>query len=214
MKATILATAVALSSFALAAPSAPYGGKCEKKDDYPGKDQYKKDYFTSFYSVVATPDQVVNTNSVSTPGEAGAVGYYKYAINSREEVICYVSILLSTITWLSLTSIQDIVHKDVTGPYQSPARTATHIHQAAKGLNGPPRIAFPNPVGDDKFRQSKGCLKGPFVTGINVTGSNPPVDTGSASGFKLSLIEANPAGFFTDAHTTLFTAGVFRAQLA
>jgi hypothetical protein len=55
-------------------------------------------------------------------------------------------------------------------------------------------------------------LKGPFTTGINVTGSNPPIDTGV--GFKLTQIEANPAGFFTDAHTVLFPAGVVRAQLA
>jgi len=83
MKSAILATAVAFSSFALAAPS----GKC----DWPGKGSYKKDYFTSSYSIVATPDQVVNASHISTPGEAGAIGYYNYAINSNDEVICYVS---------------------------------------------------------------------------------------------------------------------------
>merc|ERR1712093_306083 len=37
-------------------------------------------------------------------------------------------------------------------------------------------------------------------------------DTGI--GFKLAQIEANPAGFFTDAHTNLFPLGVVRGQLA
>jgi hypothetical protein len=93
MKSTILATVVAFSSLTFAAPACSkrdpgYGGY--DRHDYPGKGDYKKDYFTSFYSVVATPDQVVNQQSVSTPGEPGAVGYYNYAINSKEDVICYV----------------------------------------------------------------------------------------------------------------------------
>ena len=29
-----------------------------------------------------------------------------------------------------------------------------------------PRIAFPNPTGDDYTRTSFGCLKGPFETGV------------------------------------------------
>jgi hypothetical protein len=95
MKTSILA-AVAFSSFALAVPS----GKKEwcKNGDYKKGDiegDYgawpKKEYFTSMYSIVATPDQVVNNVSVSTPGQPGAVGYYNYAINSKDDVICYVS---------------------------------------------------------------------------------------------------------------------------
>lgn len=89
----------------------------------------------------------------------------------------------------------------------SPALTATHIHQGARGASGPPRIAFPNPVGDDKFRNSVGCIKGPFLTGILANG----VDTGT--GFNVAQIEANPAGFFTDSHTKLFSLGVVRGQL-
>jgi hypothetical protein len=97
MKATIIASVLAFSTFAFAAP----GGKrdfCSKgnykkgelKGDE-GKDWPKKEYFTSTYSIVATPDQVVNNVSVSTPGQPGAVGYYNYGINSKENVICYVS---------------------------------------------------------------------------------------------------------------------------
>merc|ERR1712000_728117 len=51
------------------------------------------------------------------PGEPGAVGYYNYGINSKDDVICY-----------------DIVLKGVTGDYQSAAKTATHIHQSTPVL--------------------------------------------------------------------------------
>merc|ERR1712014_105668 len=198
MKATIIATALAFSSVAVAAPGGDHGknGSYKKGDvkaDY-GNEWPKKEYFTSTYSVVATPDQVINTDQMPAPGEPGAVGYYNYGINSKDDVICY-----------------DIVLKGVTGDYQSAAKTATHIHEAPKGRAGPPRLAFPNPQPLGDYRRSKGCLKGPFTTGINVTGSNPPVDTGA--GFKVAQIEANPAGFSTDAHTTLYVPGVVRGQL-
>lgn len=94
----------------------------------------------------------------------------------------------------------------------SPAKTATHIHQAAKGLAGPPRIAFPNPEpansGPNVDKISVGCMTGPFTTGVLANG----VDTGV--GFTVKQIEANPAGFFTDAHTVNKPAGVVRGQLA
>jgi len=103
---------------------------------------------------------------------------------------------------------QNITLLNVAGGYQSPARTATHIHQAARGASGPPRLAFPNPIGDDKRRVSVGCLTGPFTTGLMMNGA----DTGA--GFKVKQIEQNPAGFFADSHTTLFSLGVVRGQLA
>lgn len=100
----------------------------------------------------------------------------------------------------------------MTGPYQSPANTATHIHEAAVGTTGPPRIAFPNPVpiSDDAatVRRSVGCLTGPFLTGVMTNG----VDSGE--GFTLSQIEADPAAFFTDSHTQKYVPGVVRGQLA
>lgn len=95
------------------------------------------------------------------------------------------------------------------GEYLSPARTATHIHEAGYGASSPPRIAFPNPVGDDERRVSVGCLTGPFTTGINGTDGR---DTGT--GFTLAQIEANPKGFFTDSHTRSFPLGVVRGNLA
>lgn len=93
--------------------------------------------------------------------------------------------------------------------------TATHIHEAVKGVSGPPRIAFPNPERKEdrngkEIRRSAGCLKGPFKTGVNATTGG---DSGSASGFKLSQIEADPAKFFGDTHTATFLPGAVRGQL-
>jgi len=66
--------------------------------------------------------------------------------------------------------------------------TATHIHQAAKGAAGPPRIAFPNPMplpgqsqdlNEYSWRQSLGCITGPFTTGILANGSKSLVPLSS-----------------------------------
>ncbi len=147
--------------------------------------------FTSAFTVMATPDQVINNDGVATPGQSGATGTFTFRINSELEIICY-----------------DIRLQGVSGDYQSPAKTATHIHEAAVGKPGPPRIAFPNPapVGDGP-RESSGCLQGPFTTGVQANGA----DTGD--GFSLAEIEANPAGFTGDSHTTTSPAGVVRGQL-
>lgn len=147
--------------------------------------------FTSAFTVMATPDQVINNDGVATPGESGATGTFTFRINSDLDIICY-----------------DIRLDGVTGDYQSPAKTATHIHEAAVGTSGPPRIAFPNPapVGDGP-RTSSGCLQGPFTTGVQANGA----DTGD--GFTLAEIEANPSGFTGDSHTVTSPAGVVRGQL-
>jgi hypothetical protein len=147
--------------------------------------------FTSAFTVMATPEQVLNADAVATPGEAGATGQFNLRVNSDLDIICY-----------------DITLTGVTGDYMSPAKTATHIHQAATGLAGPPRIAFPNPtpVGDGP-RTSSGCLQGPFTTGVLANG----VDTGE--GFSLTALEGNAAAFAGDSHTTAFPAGVVRGQL-
>jgi hypothetical protein len=91
----------------------------------------------------------------------------------------------------------------------SPAVTATHIHEAVRGKAGPPRLAFPNPKGPDHRRVSYGCLTGPFFVGTNNTQG---VD--NAAGFHVRQIVANPSGFFTDSHTSQFSAGAVRGQLA
>ncbi len=149
------------------------------------------DSFTSAFVVNATPGEVIDTNGNPAPGEPDASGTFEFRINSDLEIICY-----------------DITLTGVTGEYQSPAKTATHIHEAAAGASGPPRIAFPNPVDDGSgTRTSSGCLQGPFTTGLAPNGT----DTGT--GFTLAQIEANPAGFTGDTHTAAYAAGTVRGQL-
>ncbi|KAK6532853.1 hypothetical protein TWF281_007026 [Arthrobotrys megalospora] len=181
MKFATIATALSLLSLASAFPGGR--GKAPSK--------YDSWFFDATYDVIATPNQVVTNTSMPAPGEPGAKGRFRYGINVASQVICY-----------------NIELWGVTGDYQSPAKTATHIHEAVKGKSGPPRIAFPNPVGNDKYRKSRGCLKGPFKTGIVTNG----VDSGD--GFTLDKIIANPAGFFTDSHTKKFVPGVVRGQLS
>ncbi|KAL2213493.1 hypothetical protein CC79DRAFT_50061 [Sarocladium strictum] len=151
----------------------------------------KTDYFTSTYSVLATPNQVVDANNEKTGGLKGAKGLYKFGINSEEDVICYKITLFG-----------------FEGEYQSPANTATHIHESAKGLSGPPRIAFPNPKGG-AIRVSKGCLKGPFETGVKPDGTND-----SGLGFTLKQIEENPSAFNADVHSSKAVPGAVRGQLS
>lgn len=146
--------------------------------------------FTSMFTAMATPDMVIGMTGQPAPGQPGATGTFNYRINSDEETICY-----------------DLTLQGVTGEYMSPARTATHVHEAQPGMSGPPRIAFPNPTGDGDTRNSSGCLQGPFTTGVMANGQ----DTGT--GFSLKEIEANPSAFFGDSHTREFTAGVVRGQL-
>ncbi|KAL8677032.1 MAG: hypothetical protein Q9186_006495 [Xanthomendoza sp. 1 TL-2023] len=147
--------------------------------------------FTSTYHILATPDQVVNgtTDPVFTGGLPGSQATYDFGINVDLDLICYN---------IKLTGFR--------GEYQSPAKTATHVHEGAKGRNGPPRLAFPNPMGEGHERISVGCLQGPFTTGLLVNGT----DTGT--GFKLSQIEANPSGFFADVHSSLAVPGAARGQ--
>jgi CHRD domain-containing protein len=147
--------------------------------------------FTSAFTAMATPDAVINPDGVPTPGTSGATGTFTYRINSDLEIICY-----------------DISLSGVTPPFQSPAKTATHVHQAAAGQPGPPRLAFPNPEDDGSGRLvSSGCLQGPFTTGVVTDGA----DTGA--GFTLAQIEADPSSFATDTHTTASPAGAVRGQL-
>lgn len=152
----------------------------------------RPDEFTSAFSVMATPDQVINPDGEVAPGQEGATGDFMFWINSEEEVICY-----------------DITLEGVSGGYESPANTATHIHEAAAGEPGPPRIAFPNPepIGEGP-RTSSGCMAGPFTTGVE---GDDGADTGE--GFSLAEIEADPAGFTGDSHTEEFVPGVVRGQL-
>ncbi|SMR64029.1 unnamed protein product [Zymoseptoria tritici ST99CH_3D1] len=183
---------------ALPSPIPSNDANCPKVECPAGGDKKAANFpikFTSTFSIVATPDQVVNSTNVPTGGLEGAVGYYDFGLNSDLNLICY-----------------NITLVGVTGAYQSPADTATHIHQSALGRSGPPRIAFPNPtiVEGSNIRQSVGCLSGPFVTGIEA--ADNVTDTGSASGFTIAAIEANPSAFNADVHTADAVPGAVRGQ--
>jgi hypothetical protein len=149
--------------------------------------------FTSTHLIHATPDQVVD-GTTATGGLPGASGTFNFGINAAMNMICY-----------------NITLHNFQGEFDSPATTATHIHEAARGASGPPRISFPNPepVGaDGVVRNSAGCLKGPFVTGVVVEGRD------SGEGFHVGMIEANAAAFMADTHSSLALAGAVRGQMA
>jgi hypothetical protein len=148
---------------------------------------------SSTHFVNAVPEEVVN-GTEPTGGLAGASGTFNFGINSASNMICY-----------------NITLHNFQGEFDSPATTATHIHEAARGASGPPRISFPNPEpveGNEAVRNSAGCMKGPFTTGVMVEG----VDSGE--GFHVSMIEANPAAFMADTHSSLALPGAVRGQMA
>ena len=155
--------------------------------------------FTSAFHTRAVNTTIINTAGVPVNGQPGAFGQYALRVNSDKEIICW-----------------DITLVGVTGDYMSPAITATHMHEAAAGLAGPPRVAFPNPTFvstnamGQEVRKSSGCQKAPFFTGVNATTGG---DSGSASGFVLKDVEANPNGFMGDTHTANFSSGAVRGQL-
>jgi hypothetical protein len=143
--------------------------------------------FSSTHFVNAVPEEVVN-GTEPTGGLAGASGTFNFGINSASNMICY-----------------NITLHNFQGEFDSPATTATHIHEAARGASGPPRISFPNPEpveGNEAVRNSAGCMKGPFTTGVMV------------EGFHVSMIEANPAAFMADTHSSLALPGAVRGQMA
>lgn len=202
MKTSSLVAVVAAASSTFAAPTArgvessvaellSAGGSALRITIERGGDKVFQ--FTSTQLVKATPDQVVN-GTTPTGGLPGASGTYNFGINSQTDTICY-----------------NITLYGFRGEYQSPAATATHLHEAARGASGPPRIAFPNPqplASNKDVRNSVGCLTGPFKTGLLANG----VDTGTD--FKVANIEKNPAGFFVDVHSSLAVPGAVRGQLA
>ena len=124
--------ALLTTPLARTAPTAvsDYKESCKKNLDklWNSQDKFwwKKEktfYFDVEYVIKASPDQVIANSGVPTPGESGARGLFKYGINIAENTICY-----------------NITLSGVTGQYQSPAITATHIHEGVKGKPGPPRL--------------------------------------------------------------------------
>ncbi|XKK41849.1 CHRD domain-containing protein [Nocardiopsis sp. ARC36] len=188
MRAVLRRTAAGAAAIVAAGALAATQGASAHADDKASTPRT----FTSAYTVKATPGMVVDNEGNPARGERGARGTFEFRINSDAEVICY-----------------RIEFTGVTTPYRSPARTATHIHQASAGEFGPPRLAFPDPVDDgDGVLRSSGCMRGPFTTGVDDANGN---DTGE--GFSLSQIEDDPRSFYADTHTAAFPAGAIRGQL-
>ncbi|EFQ83557.1 hypothetical protein HMPREF0063_11220 [Aeromicrobium marinum DSM 15272] len=149
--------------------------------------------FTSAFIANGTPDQVF-MGSEPAPGQPGATGTFKFLINTDLDVIC----------WDMTTNGVD---NDFVGA--SPAKTANHLHDAPAGMQGPPRIAFPDLTGDGDTLTSSGCSAGPFTT--HAPGN--PNEAGSSTGFELSDIEEDPSGYYANIHTNDFRPGAVRGQL-
>ncbi|KAH8169038.1 CHRD domain-containing protein [Sarocladium implicatum] len=189
---SVLAT-LALSTLATASPllNGEVNRIVRRTNDEPKPDMAGVPfYYTSTYAIKATPDQVVDSENEFTGGLEGATGWFLYGINSHENVICY-----------------NITIDGFRGDFESPANTATHIHEGKRGMAGPPRIAFPNPTGEDGHINTVGCLKGPFETGVVNNGT----DTGE--GFHVKQIEQSPSSFFTDIHSSEAVPGAVRGQM-
>ena len=185
--ATRRITAGAVAATAAGILAATQGAAAHAGEEVP-----EPDAFTSEFRVEATPDLVIDNEGNPVPGEEGAWGTFEFRLNSDEDVVCY-----------------DIAFEGVTTPYESPARTATHIHQASDGEFGPPRLAFPDPEDDgDGVLRSSGCMQGPFTTDLEDDDGN---DTGE--GFTVAQIEDDPESFYADTHTADFPAGAIRGQL-
>jgi len=148
--------------------------------------------FTSTLTSTATPDAVRDDVGKPVPGQPGAEGKFVLRINSKLDIVCY-----------------DITLTGVTLPYESGARTATHLQEGKPDESGYVRMVFPDPQGPpDGPLTSKGCLKGPFTSGVVLRHG----DTGR--GFTLAMVERNPPEWFVDVHTKEFRVGAVRGQLA
>lgn len=133
MKTSIILSGLAFFSAVLAAPQPgdKHAGHRDDKHHGGGKHHWGGKKFTSTYSVVATPNQVVNATAdgegfyftgglkvsinyaavciaQSTNDEQGAKGYYNFGINSKTNTICY-----------------DITLTGFRGRYESAANTAS-----------------------------------------------------------------------------------------
>ncbi|MCC5949893.1 MAG: CHRD domain-containing protein [Nitriliruptoraceae bacterium] len=143
--------------------------------------------FTSMWSIPADADQVPGDG-----GEPGATGRFDLRMDAATDTICF-----------------DLELRGVTPPYESPAETATHIHQGPTGEAGPPRVVFPDPeMHDDGTLTSTGCVAAPFVTGLSPDGS----DTDHGADFTVAALEADPTAFYVDTHTSEYPDGAIRGQ--
>lgn len=137
--------------------------------------------FTSAFRVDANATQVP-ADDQGNRGNTAATGVWDLQINADQEIICF-----------------DITVDGINPPYESPAMTATHIHQGAPGEVGGAKVLFPNPeMTSNGTYVAEGCLLEPF---------NDPA-------FSFATLEAGPIGFYVDTHTSAFPRGDVRGQFS
>ncbi|MTV27299.1 CHRD domain-containing protein [Nitriliruptoraceae bacterium ZYF776] len=152
---------------------------------------------TSRLVVEADALQVVDGEGAFRRGEPGATATFDLRLDSVNDLICY-----------------DITLRGVSGDYQSPASTATHIHRNDFGLVGPPVVAFPNPqplASDPDVRRSQGCLDSTLPSFPDDAPQGGDADPGR--GFEVAELEADPSAFYVDSHTVAYPGGAVRGQL-
>lgn len=88
--ALLCSTAIAAPSKACAAKAHPQQEKPAAHGQWEDSLSEFKEKFTSTWSVVGTPDQVVLANGTAAPGEKTSIGYYNFGINSDKDLICWV----------------------------------------------------------------------------------------------------------------------------
>ena len=77
---------------------------------------------SSSYKVQAYPSEVVDSSNIFTGGLDGVYAEFTLDVNSGDNSLCY------NITLIGFR-----------GDYESPALTATHLHESGVGTSGPPR---------------------------------------------------------------------------
>jgi hypothetical protein len=149
---------------------------------------------TSRFSIEADALQVV-ADGEPAAGEPGATGTWDLRMDEELNLICYA-----------------IELDGVSGDYESPALTATHIHEGEVGVAGPAPVAFANPVpiddsDPDGLRRSSGC-----VDAGAASFPDGAMDPDPGVGFQVSDIEDDPSEYYVDTHTEDFPAGAVRGQ--
>jgi hypothetical protein len=139
----------------------------------------------------------VEADAAQVPGggEPGATGTWQLRADRDLDLICYA-----------------IELDGVSGDYQSPALTATHIHEGAPGEAGPARVAFadPQPIDasdPDGIRRSSGCV----AAGADAF-PDGAMDPDPGAGFTVAALEDDPLRYYVDTHTEGFPAGAVRGQ--
>jgi hypothetical protein len=88
MNFILFTSLLAIASIASAAPGGSKGWKMGDKHE---NEKWSPIDFTSTFYVEALPGKVVNNVSMSTPGQPGTKGSFKYGIIAHLDIICYVS---------------------------------------------------------------------------------------------------------------------------